>query len=530
MRAILYLHITGNKNRLRRAVRKLGTWIWLVLIILYACFVLPSLGSSIRTAGLGSPEYFVLFLSAVNLYLAPANYAAYARRKGLLFLPCDVQLMFPAPISPKMALVNATLRTHMTNVIVSLLLFLAGIFWFHVPAVSMLLYCLFNIFFSGLLEVCLVICLYGNERFSQKANRRFGRLMYLMIGCFLLLAVALIIRRGFSWAVIREFLSGTWVQMIPLLGWEIGVYRLIILGPDPVNITAALLYLAALGTLLALAVKLRCTGAYYEDAMKFADDYQEARARAEKGQVARVGQKQKLRRAKVTYRGGGARAVFYRQYLEARKNRWFIFGGQTLFAIFVAGFVTWLIYQEGNLVETLNSMGDLRYYVIPLGLLYFALVFSGQQNRWSRERDNPYIFLIPDLAFKKLWYATLMEHVVSAAHGLIIIAPLCWVLRLPWWMAALYLPLYVAMAAVRLYADVICETYLSNTIPSYGRTLLRMLLSFTAVFTALPAVLIANMALGPVAGLLAGLIFLCVMTVILMLAGAHSFSRMEING
>lgn len=530
MRAILYLHITGNKNRLKRAVCKVGTWIWLALMILYACFVLPGIGTSIQAAGIGTPEYFVLFLAAINLYLGPANYASYAKRKGLLFLPSDVQLMFPAPISPKLMLIHAALRTHMTNVIFCLILSLAGICWFHVPVITICLYLLFHICLSGLLEICIVICLYGNERFSEKANRRFGYLMYLMIACFLLLAVVLIVRRGFSWMVIREFLSGTWIQMIPILGWEIGVFRLIILGPDPVNLLASLLFLVSLGLFLLLAIKLRCNGEFFEDAMKFADDYQEARARAAKGQMARVGKKQKLRRAQITYKGGGARAVFYRQYLEARKNRWFIFGGQTVMAIFVAGFVTWLVYEEGDLSATLNSMGNLRYYVIPLGLLYFALIFSGQQNRWSRERENPYIFLIPDLAFKKLWYATLMEHVVNAVHGLLIIAPLCWVLRLPWWMVILYLPLYVAMAAVRLYADVICETYLSNTIPSYGRTLLRVLLSFTAVFTAFPAVLIANMVGGPVMGLLAGFLFLGVMTVILMLVGAHSFSRMELNG
>lgn len=528
MRAILYVHLIGNKNRLKRSLRKAGTWLWVAVMGLYAFLVLPSLGGAIEKGGIGRPEYFVLILTAFSLYMSPINYAAYARRKGLLFFPCDVQLMFPAPISPKLLLIHASIRTNVMNVVMSLLLYLAGVIWFRVPAGAMALYCIFNIFISALMETCLVICLYGNERFSEKANRRFGRLMYLLIGCLFLPVVAMVISKELSWQAMLEFLSGDWVQLIPILGWEIGVMRLIILGPDAVNLTAALLFFLCLTIFFCLALRLRCTGAYYEDAMKFADDYQEAREKAKKGQTAV--KKKNLRQASVAYRGGGARAVFYRQYLEIRKSRWYIFGGQTLAAVVLAALLTWSISSGKNTAAVLESMESLRYYVIPLALLYFALIFSGQQNRWGKERENPYIFLIPDTAFKKLWYATLMTHVSNGIHGLILIAPLCWALRLPPWMILLYAPFYVAMAAVWLYADVICETYLSSSIPAVGRRILRMLLSFTAVFTALPAMIAAEFFAGPVAGVAAGFVFLCGMTAILLLAGAHSFSRMEMGG
>ena len=169
--------------------------------------------------------------------------------------------------------------------------------------------------------------------------------------------------------------------------------------------TAALLYLLALLALFILAYRMKCSGQYYEDAMKFADDYQEARNRAKKGQAKSSAKKRPLRRTFVKYRGGGAKAVFYRQYLEAKKSRGFLFGSRTVWALFVAVFVTWMICREGSVLETLRNMGDFRFYVIPLGLLYYIILFSGQQNRWSKERENPYIFLIPDRPFKKLWYA-----------------------------------------------------------------------------------------------------------------------------
>lgn len=526
MRGLLYLHLTGTKNRIRRSLKKAGTWVFLCLMGLYAFLMLPGLGKIIRETGLDRPEYFVLFLTAIQLYFGPANYAAYAKKKGLLFLPCDVQMVFPAPVSPKLPLLHACVRTQISNIFISLLLIPAGVFWFHAGEGEMILFALFSILESGAMEVCLVICLYGNERFSERTNRAFGRLMYLMIGCFLVMGAGMIWKNGMSWQTVLEFLSGKWIQMIPILGWEIGVYRLLFLGPELLSVTAALLYLLALLALFILAYRMKCSGQYYEDAMKFADDYQEARNRAKKGQAKSSAKKRPLRRTFVKYRGGGAKAVFYRQYLEAKKSRGFLFGSRTVWALFVAVFVTWMICREGSVLETLRNMGDFRFYVIPLGLLYYIILFSGQQNRWSKERENPYIFLIPDRPFKKLWYATLMEHVVNAVNGGIIIVPLSIVLRLPLWYLLIYLPFFVAMGAVKLYADVICETYLGS-VPSYGRSLLKLFLSLTAVLLAVPVIAALHVLAGPAVGLAVGILAECLAAALLMLAGSRSFSRME---
>ena len=177
MRGLLYLHLTGTKNRIRRSLKKAGTWVFLCLMGLYAFLMLPGLGKIIRETSLDRPEYFVLFLTAIQLYFGPANYAAYAKRKGLLFLPCDVQMVFPAPVSPKLPLFHACVRTQISNIFISLLLIPAGVFWFHAGVGEMILFALFSILGSGAMEVCLVICLYGNERFSERTNRAWGRVL-----------------------------------------------------------------------------------------------------------------------------------------------------------------------------------------------------------------------------------------------------------------------------------------------------------------------------------------------------------------
>ena len=375
MRGLLYLHLTGTKNRIRRSLKKAGTWVFLCLMGLYAFLMLPGLGKIIRETSLDRPEYFVLFLTAIQLYFGPANYAAYAKRKGLLFLPCDVQMVFPAPVSPKLPLFHACVRTQISNIFISLLLIPAGVFWFHAGVGEMILFALFSILGSGAMEVCLVICLYGNERFSERTNRAFGRLMYLMIGCFLVMGAGMIWKNGMSWQTVLEFLSGKWIQMIPILGWEIGVYRLLFLGPELLSVTAALLYLLALLAFFILAYRMKCSGQYYEDAMKFADDYQEARNRAKKGQAKSSAKKRPLRRTFVKYRGGGAKAVFYRQYLEAKKSRGFLFGSRTVWALFVAVFVTWMICREGSVSGNFEKYGGFSFLCNSSGafILYHSL-------------------------------------------------------------------------------------------------------------------------------------------------------------
>ena len=82
------------------------------------------------------------------------------------------------------------------------------------------------------------------------------------------------------------------------------------------------------------------------------------------------------------------------------------------------------------------------------------------------------------------------------------------------------------MGAVKLYADVICETYLGS-VPSYGRSLLKLFLSLTAVLLAVPVIAALHVLAGPAVGLAVGILAECLAAALLMLAGSRSFSRME---
>ena len=227
--------------------------------------------------------------------------------------------------------------------------------------------------------------------------------------------------------------------------------KLIVLGPSAVTVIGTVLYAVSFLLLVAMAARMRCTGQYYEDAEKFADDYQEAQRRNKTGEVAFVGKKKKYKTARVEYRGGGASAIFYRQLLEYKKERFFIFGFVTL--VFLAGglLTGWLTMREGDAMQS----AVWRHYLIPGILMYLGFIFSGYKTRWAKELENPYVFLIPDSGFKKMWYATVIDHIRAAVHGLLFVVPAMIGMRISWWYLPVYLVMQVCMNAVFLYSNTV---------------------------------------------------------------------------
>ena len=128
------------------------------------------------------------------------------------------------------------------------------------------------------------------------------------------------------------------LQMIPVFGWQIAIYRLILLGPTVLNVICSILYLAMVAVSVIAAVRMKCDGGYYEEAAKFADDYADLKKRQKNGEMVfgLNGKKRSFRRVREKIAGKGAQAIFYRQLLEYKKERFFIFDKITLISLIFA--------------------------------------------------------------------------------------------------------------------------------------------------------------------------------------------------
>lgn len=527
MRDLLYIQKRAWANRIRRALYKPGTYIYIVCIVLYLFMIGSAIASGIKFLkgiGLNTPVTFAAFYSMLLLYLTPSGYASYAKHKGLIYIPADVQFVFSAPVSPKKILVYAYLKNIPVSVLFGAAATVIGIIWFQIPLWQGLLFFGVTEIADHVMQAALIICLYGNERFTERTTKMFGRILYLVLGALVAVTVYYLYVNGLHISTLIEYLSSPWLQLVPLIGWQIAAMRLVLVGPEFITVLGSCLYAASFAVFVILALKMKCTGEYFEDAMTFADDYQKALDRKKKGDTTIVGKKTKLRRATIRYQGTGARAVFYRQLLEYKKCRFFIFGWRTLCSLVVGCGAAVLLWMG-----KLSITGVGRYYAVPGIIAYLGFILSSIGGKWEKELENPYIFLIPDTPLKKLWYATVLDHIRSAADGLLIGAPIVISLGLPWWYIVIFSLFSSLMQAARLYGDTMANALIGNSLGTVARQFMNMGITLLIIGIVIPVILIVHIITGPTLALLAGCLYFAIAAAALMAGGSMCFVRMEMR-
>ncbi|WP_310603766.1 putative ABC exporter domain-containing protein [Anaerosporobacter sp.] len=468
MEAIRYLYKTTFKNQVKKSVKKPVTVLYCILVIAYFVWMFITFQNMVEKTGIGMTEGFVAIVSMFTVFFMPVNLITFAKRKGLVFKKSDVHLMFVAPIAPKSVLVYAYIRNLIMSFIIGLITVPLGVIWFHIPLYKMILYFLVSQVLENTLEISLMIILYGNERLSERTLACLRKGLLLFIAAIVVIAIVLFVQYDKSLAFVEPFFGSAYLQFVPIIGWSIACYRLLFLGATTVNVICTCLYILSAIVLLICAYRMKCVGLFYEDAMKYADDYEVARERSKKGEVAFVGgKKAKLKASTITYKGNYGKAIFYRQLLEYKKKRFFIFGFYNLLCLGIGVLIAFLA-KDAEVRE--------KALVITAGAgAYCTLIFAGSSMKWLKELENPYTYLIPDSSIRKLWYATLMEHIRSLVNGVLIVAPVAIVSRMNIGAVVLSIVCYVCLQANKLYLSVLCEALLGNTVGAIGKQLLRMI-------------------------------------------------------
>lgn len=507
-------------NRLKMRLKKPLTYVYGVIVLAYLGLMVWSMGTAFGVWGIDSPAGFAMILSVFALINLPANFRAYAKHKGLIFLPSDVHMLFPAPIRAKSLLLYGMWKNIGASWALCLVVTLGGIWWFHLSVLQVVVYLFFALVLETLFEASLVILVYGNERLNAKSLRRIGGAIYAVLGAAMLLGVYLYFMEDSSFGVVGRFLSHPALQCLPVLGWNIAAIRLIFLGPDTVNVICAVLYGITTLAMVAAAARMPCDGGYYEDAMTFAEDYQAALQKSKEGKVAFVGKKEKFRSARVTYRGTGAKAVYYRQILEYKKKRFFIFGGNSLICLAIG--VGLAIFGALG-----NVSADSVPVLIPAISVYVILIFSGYATKWERELKNAYTFLIPDTPFRKMWEATKIEHIRNLIDGCLIVLPGCLFLPLTLTEILGGILVYACFKAANLYARMICQGILGKLFGQFGMSLVQMLMFLVIVGVGAFFGVTAGSAGGVTVGYLVLVLYCLLLTGGLAAAASTLFRRME---
>lgn len=525
MRGLVYLYKRTIINNVKRLLKRPVTYIWLVFGVLYLLMMIFSFSMMIRENNFGTPENIVAILSIIIFTMIPGNIISYSRRKGLLFRPSEVHFVFSSPVSPKMVLMFEGVKSFAGNIVIGILIVVCGWMWFHIAIWKLLLYFLFFVVFESILEASIIIFCFGNEYFGEKFFKFLPVVMYLFMAVIAGTALLTLMNGRPSFSLICDYFAMPAVQLVPIVGWNVAVTRLIFLGPDMVSMIGTALYLISVIGMFLFAWRMKCTGEYYEDAMKFADDYQKMRENQRKG-IANVPwkKKMKLREASVEYKGVYAKAIYFRQMLEYKKNRTFIFGWNTLLFLGIGIAIAVVAYFN----DAMEEFGSGKIFIIPAVVSYIAFIFSGYATKWSKELENPYTFLIPDSPLKKMWYATKIEHIRAIVDGIFITVPGAVVLGIGPVLAVLTVLLYICLNANRLYYNMLADALIGNLFGNVGRSLVKMLFQGLAIGIAAVGAVIGGIALGVEAGFFIMILMMGLLTAAGAMIASLSFQRMEV--
>lgn len=521
MNAVFYLYRRTFANRLKKALHKPITYFYIALIVLYIFMIPYSFKLMFASMGLDTPEGMVALFTIFAFWVIPANLIAYAKRKGLLFRGSDVHFLFPSPVTPKKILLYAHVKTLLTTLVFSIALTFLGMYIFRIVWWKMLLYFAFSVVLENLLEGSIMLLLYGSERLHEKSRKLATAGAYLLVGVLVLMGIYTYIVKGLSLESVLWFLHSDMIQFVPIIGWYVAVVHLLFIGPTVVNLICSALYLLMIMIALYAALRMKCTGEYFEDAIKFAEDYEEILSSKRQGRMdVRFGKKKKFGKASVTYKGGFAKALFYRQLLEYKKNKFFIFDSYTLVSLIAGVGIAWLYLSK----KSFGSMGD---FVLPGAISYVVLIFTAYSGKWGKELNSPYTFMIPDSPFRKLWYATLMQHIQAAINGCLFVLPGAFVMGMKPITTVLCIIFFIVLNAGKLYIVVVSRVLVGNLLGRTGQQLFQMFLQGLAI-----AIPILGAVLGFMLGGLDGAyllmdLLLLAETVGLMVWAALGFNRME---
>lgn len=521
MGAIGYLYRRTLVNRIKTALRKPVTYFYIILFVFYMFFLPASLKVLVEQANIASPGGMAGVLTVFAFWAIPGNLIAYAKRKGLVYRNSDVHFLFPSPVSPKRVLVYAHLKTLLLQMLLNFFAIICGAVLFHVPGWKLAIYFLFSMVLENVLEGSIMLLLYGTERLEEKQRGWVIRAAYGLVGILAVIGIVFYFREGLSFQTVVHFLHSDAVQLVPIVGWYIAAVHLLFTGATTVNVIGTVLYLCLMLAAVTAALRMKCTGAFYEDAIKFAEDYEEVlENRRQGGTEKRLGKKKKFGKARVQWKGKGARAIFYRQLLEYKKGRFFIFDFTTAFALAAGIIIPWLYVREGG-------FGDFTPFIIPLVSAYLIFVFTTLNGKWAKELKSPYTYLIPDLAFSKLVNATAIQLIQGLVNGVLITVPGAVVMGLSPVTALLCILGYAALSANKLYALAVAEIAVGGALGATGKQLFQLLIQGIVIGAAAVGAVLGGMAGGVNLAYLIMDVFLLLFTAAFMAIASLNFYKLE---
>ena len=513
--------INSFKNILKKPLKSIGMF----LAFVYFLFLPFIMMNMISDFGFNTPSGFVIISTVTTLYLITPTTLSYFKRKGVIFKKQDIHFILSAPTSPKQALIYALLKQAPLNLIMQISVGIAAYFVFNINLLTTLIYLFVSLVFSNLLSYSLAIIMYASESITLKQKTWIRNSVYLMLLLFTLALLSQVIPRvlasGFQLDYLVTLLTHPLVLLLPIFGWQLGWLNLIILGMNPVNLIASLLFFTSSIALAYYAYTMPCQGEYYEDALSFSENMAIIESKGGDHTFAEAfGIKKKTHASKGKLQGKYGQVIFFKQVMERRKtHRFFLSLGDLVYLLGGIGIGVFHYFVD-------DVIDPAYFFQIMIGIsLYLALFFNPKET-WRNEFSSYYLFLIPDKFMTKLLYASSLEHLMSLIRSLLLTIPAGVLLGASFLQIFYAIVAQTILKAMMTYVAIFIRGVLAAKIGKMPAQFVSVLVSFTIVIIPV-IILVVSFALGNLASFLMILLYSSLMMVLFLYLSSRFLTNIE---
>lgn len=410
MKGILYLFFTTLKNAVKEFFKRpakviAGLFFVAMLVLVIVSGQMGAADSAEEFRPIGELQAIILALYAAMFYLM----AHQGLSAGASFYSmADVSLLFSCPISNRLVLLYGLIRQMGTSLLVGLFL-LFQYSWVHSTyglslggLVLILVGYALTMFCGQLTAMVIYSATAGDER-----RRKNAKMIFYIIGAAFaagILVPALRTGTDFLGGVITSA-NAKWTVFIPVAGWLRTIPGMAMSGGLLTLGIGLGLTAAYIGILL--VIQTRVNSDFYEDVLKATEISFTAITAKKEGKMAEA----IPLNVKVGKTGlGPGKDVFFRKHLlEGRRSGFFLFDIMTVMMAVMALIFSYILREEG---------------VLPVFLFTTYLqMFTALTGRWVKELTFPYVYLIPQPAFRKLLCICKENMLKIAVDAVIVMLP-----------------------------------------------------------------------------------------------------------
>lgn len=461
MNAILFRLVRQTKNWIKDLVYHPGKLItYLILTVLIGFSLISNLMESSSMKVENILDIRILHAGYLAAVFALFVFVLmYGLQQGTSFFESgDVNLLFVSPVSPRTILTYGLLQQMASNLLIMLFLVFYSAMLSNLFGIQMwqIVYLILGLAFTLLTAQVCTLVLFNMLNGRPKAKKVCTALIYLFIGVGIGSIAVPAWMNGANVEALLTAASTSALRFLPVAGW----IKAAVFGGMYGDFTAlwqfgalSLLFLA-----IVLAVFFFGSMDYYEDVLSGTE-----RAKMRKVHKSLISQdsfrfttkKIRLKNQGIK-KGFGADVFFYKHLCEERRRGSALFFNG--FTLFMAAIDIVLAYFFTNGLR-LNDEGISNSWIllILLALDAYLLFFGNMAGSWTTEIKHPFLFLVPESAFKKLIWATMTTLIKPALDGLLIFPILGIILHANWMIVVTCILVYATMGAIYLAVNLLFQ-------------------------------------------------------------------------